>query len=105
MLDKFDYAEPACPLCDGKDFYYPQKDAPLGKIPVDRIIDKVDSLFNKNDYEEAGRLLEYWKNEARAAIARKDMHGLRNAIFQLQNLRVPTAGESAGQDLSHLRII
>ena len=48
---------------------------------------------------------EYWKNEARAAIARKDMHGLRNAIFQLQNLRVPTAGEAAGQDLSHLRII
>lgn len=72
MLDKFDYAEPNCPLCDGKDFYYPKKDAPLGKIPVDRIIDKVDSLFNKNDYEEAGRLLEYWKNEA---VSLKDKRG------------------------------
>lgn len=48
---------------------------------------------------------EYWKNEARAAIARKDLHGLRNSILQLQNLCVPTAGETAGQDLSHLRII
>ncbi len=64
MIDKFDYLEPNCPFCDGKDFYYPQNDAPLGKIPVDRILDKVDSLFNKNDYTEAGRLLEYWKNEA-----------------------------------------
>ncbi len=65
MLDKFDYAEPACPLCDGEDFYYPKKDAPLGRIPVDRIICKVDSLFDKNDYVEAGRLLEYWRGEAR----------------------------------------
>ncbi len=66
MLDEFDYKEPACPLCDGKDFYYPQKDAPLGHIPVDRIISKVDSLFDRNDYVEAGRLLEYWENEAKA---------------------------------------
>ncbi len=64
MIDKFDYAEPACPLCDGKDFYYPEGEMPKGTIPVDRIIDKVDSLFNKNDYTEAGRILEYWKNEA-----------------------------------------
>ncbi len=66
MLDEFDYKEPACPLCDGKDFYYPKKDAPLGHIPVDRVISKVDSLFDKNDYLEAGRLLVYWENEAKA---------------------------------------
>ncbi len=72
MLDEFDYKEPACPLCDGKDFYYPKKDAPLGRIPVDRIISKVDSLFDKNDYVEAGRLLVYWENEAKAL---KDKRG------------------------------
>ncbi len=34
------------------------------RIDISRILDKVDSLFNKNDYAEAGRLLKYWKNEA-----------------------------------------
>ncbi len=72
MLDEFDYKEPVCPLCDGKDFYYPKKDGPLGHIPVDRIISKVDSLFDKNDYTEAGRLLVYWENEAKAL---RDKHG------------------------------
>ncbi len=72
MPDKFDYAEPSSPLCDGKDFYYPEKEAPLGRIPVGRVIDKVDSLFDKNDYVEAGRLLVYWKNEA---VALRDRHG------------------------------
>lgn len=72
MLDKFDYVEPSCPLCDGKEFYYPQKDAPLGTIPLGRIIDKVDSLFAKNDYKEAGRLLEYWRDEA---VDLKDKRG------------------------------
>ncbi len=64
MIDKFDYAEPSCALCGGKEFYNPKKDAPLGRIPIGRVLDKVDSLFDKNDYAEAGRLLEYWKNEA-----------------------------------------
>ncbi len=72
MLDKFDYAEPACALCDGKEFYYPNPEAPLGRIPVSRVIDKVDSLFHKNDYTEAGRLLVYWKNEA---VSLKDKQG------------------------------
>ncbi len=72
MIDKFDYLEPACPLSGGKEFYYPQKDAPLGRIPVARILDKVDSLFGKNNYLEAGRVLVYWKNEA---IALRDQQG------------------------------
>ncbi len=72
MIEKFDYLEPACALCGGKDFYYPQKDAPLGRIPVDRIIRKADSLFDKNDYKEAGKLLDYWKAEA---VALKDKQG------------------------------
>ncbi len=65
MIDEFDYKEPACPLCEGKDFYYPKKDAPLGRIPIDRVISKIDSLFDKNDYTQAGRLLVYWENEAK----------------------------------------
>ncbi len=72
MLDEFDYKEPLCPLTGGKEHYYPNKDAPLGHIPVDRIISKVDALFDKNDYTEAGRLLEYWRDEA---IALRDKRG------------------------------
>ncbi len=72
MIDEFDYKEPCCPLTGGKEFYYPTADAPLGRIPVDRIIDKVDGLFHRNDYVEAGRLLVYWKNEA---VALKDKRG------------------------------
>ncbi len=71
-LKEFDYKEPACPLSGGKNFYDPQPDAPLGRIPVDRIIQRVDSLFDRNDYQEAGRLLVYWKNEA---VALRDRRG------------------------------
>ena len=39
---------------------------PVDYIPTDRIIGKLDSLFARNDMSGAGRLLEYWENEARA---------------------------------------
>ncbi len=44
----------------------------LGRIPVARILEKVDGLFAKNDTLEAGRLLAYWKDEA---IALQDKQG------------------------------
>ncbi len=72
MIDEFDYKEPRCPLSGGKEFYYPQQDAPLGRIPVDRVIAKVDALFGRNDYAEAGRLLVYWRGEA---VALRDKRG------------------------------
>ncbi len=64
MLDKFDYAEPRCPLCCDEGFYYPKNGTPHGRIPVFRIIEKADSLFAKNNYTEAVGLLEYWLSEA-----------------------------------------
>ncbi len=72
MIDKFDYAEPPCPLCGGKEFYYPEEDAPLGRIPVGRILEKVDEQFGKNDKAEVGRLLTYWRDEA---VALRDREG------------------------------
>ena len=44
MIDPFDYKEPSCATCGGKDFYYPNPDAPKGRIPVSRIIEKLDQL-------------------------------------------------------------
>ncbi len=64
MIDAFDYKEPSCALCGGKEFYNPSASKADGRIPIQRIIQKLDELFNKNSYEEAGRLLEYWLGEA-----------------------------------------
>ena len=66
MIDDFDYKEPSCVLCGGKEFYNPKADDAKGRVPIKRIIEKIDGLFDKNDYEEAGRLLEYWQAEAKA---------------------------------------
>lgn len=66
MIDPFDYKEPACATCGGKEFYSPDKDAPAGRIPIRRVIEKADEAYNKNDMAEAGRLLEYWQKEAEA---------------------------------------
>lgn len=37
---------------------------PVGRIPVTRIVEKLDACFARNDMEEAGRLLDYWRREA-----------------------------------------
>ncbi len=66
MIDKLDYLEPPCPLCGGKEFYDPDPDAPIGRIDVARILGKADEAFAKNDTAVAGRLLEFWRNEARS---------------------------------------
>lgn len=66
MIDPFDYKEPRCATCGGKEFYSPDKNAPKGRIPVSRVIERADEAYNKNDMEEAGRLLSYWQNEANA---------------------------------------
>lgn len=83
MIDPFDYKEPSCTLCGGKDFYYPKKDAPKGKIPVSRIIEKVDEAFNKNDMQEAKRLLEYWKKEAQSLLDKKGELSVVNELLGL----------------------
>ncbi len=64
-LDPFDYKEPACVLCEGESFYYPDRKKPLGTIPIRSIMEKVDSFFAKNDPLQAERVLDYWLNEAR----------------------------------------
>lgn len=73
MLDPIDYKEPACVLCGGKEFYYPDKDAPKGTIPIRSVLDKLDKAEWKNNMAEAGRLLEYWEQEG---IALGDERGL-----------------------------
>lgn len=73
MLDPIDYKEPSCVLCGGQEFYYPDKDAPKGTIPIRSVLDKLDRAEWKNDMAEAGRLLAYWENEG---LALGDKRGL-----------------------------
>lgn len=60
-----DYEEPACLLCMKDPFAKPSKDIPKGRIPVDRIINKIDASFEKGNIEDALRVLEYWHGEAK----------------------------------------
>lgn len=39
---------------------------PIGTIPIMRVIDKIDEMFEKDDLQGAKRVLEYWEQEAKA---------------------------------------
>lgn len=54
-LSKEDYEEPRCLLN-----MHPE----VKPIPVGRVIEKLDSYLNRNDYSAAERHLEYWLAEA-----------------------------------------
>ena len=47
---------------------------------------------------------EYWKSEAEDAIRSRNVPKLRNAVFKLLDLSVDSAGSSAVNTLSDLRI-
>ena len=55
-LNKEDYTEPCCPL----DMTREHKES----IPSERVIKKLDSYLNKNDYASAERHIVYWIGEA-----------------------------------------
>ena len=63
LLSKDDYEEPRCPLN-----MHPE----ITPIPVGRIIEKLDSYLNQNDYASAERHLLYWISEADSC---NDMRG------------------------------
>lgn len=64
MLKPEDYLEPECALCGGKALHNPEATDSWGRMPVLRIIEKLDKAYAKNDMAEATRLLEYWQAEA-----------------------------------------
>ncbi len=56
MIDEFDYKEPRCPLSNPNDTQE--------RIPVRRVIERVDACFAQNDLDGAGDLLLHWLDEA-----------------------------------------
>lgn len=83
MIDEFDYKEPSCALCGGKEFYNPELAEAKGRIPVKRVIEKADEYYNKNDLAGAKRHLEYWEKEATAL---NDLNGELSVINELLGL-------------------
>lgn len=63
VLSKYGYEEPQCLLN-----MHPE----IVRIPIRRIIEKLDSCLGRNDYSDAERLLQYWLKEAEAE---NDIHG------------------------------
>ena len=60
FLSKDDYEEPRCLLN-----MHPE----VTPIPVGRMIEKLDSYLNQNDYDAAERHLKYWLTEADNCLA------------------------------------
>lgn len=83
MIDEFDYKEPSCALCGGKEFYNPELAEAKGRIPVKRVIEKADEYFSKNDLAGAKRHLEYWETEAKAL---HDLNGELSVVNELLGL-------------------
>lgn len=95
MIDGFDYKEPACPLCGGKEFYNPELSPAAGRIPVKRIMEKTDGFYKKNDLAGAAAHLEYWLEEARAL---NDKNGELSVINELLGVYRKTANTEKGTD-------
>ena len=64
-IDPFDYKEPACVLCGGEEFYYPDRKKPSTTVPIRSVIEKIDALYAKNDLAQAEKVLSYWLSEAK----------------------------------------
>lgn len=77
ILNKEDYMEPACPLCNsgGKDDVHP--------IDVGRAIEKLDEHLARNDYSAAEKHLLFWIDEARFNADERGLLALYNELMGL----------------------
>ncbi|MBQ4290456.1 MAG: tetratricopeptide repeat protein [Clostridia bacterium] len=76
-LDITDYMDPGCPFCT--DAF--QNEPPIRSIPIDRILERLDADYARNDTESAERHLDYWLREA------EEGRDLRGELF-LRNERM-----------------
>ena len=76
-LDITDYMDPGCPFCT--DAF--QNEPPIRSIPIDRIRERLDADYARNDTESAERHLDYWLREA------EEGRDLRGELF-LRNERM-----------------
>lgn len=92
MLNPEDYKEPSCKVCT-TNFYNPNEDEPDGRIPISRVIEKLDETLAKEDYEAADRLLSYWQQEAESL---KDYSGELTVLSEMMGLYRRTNNKERG---------
>jgi tetratricopeptide (TPR) repeat protein len=71
-----DYEEPQCLLCD-------PEDSLNRRIPVSRVIEKLDTYIASRDFGSAERLLVYWRGEA---VSIGDKGGLLTVLNEMMGL-------------------
>ena len=76
MINKEDYMEPRCPLCEAP--YGAEAD--IKPVPQQRIRDKMDEYMAKRDYAGAERHLLYWLEEAKLGHDLRGQLMLRNEL-------------------------
>lgn len=84
VLSKEDYEEPCCPL---------KMNPEIQKIPVSRVIGKLDEYLDKNDTAGAERHLAYWLAEAEAG---NDWRGELTVLNEQIGLYRKTGKETEG---------
>lgn len=76
MIEKEDYAEPRCVLCE-----QPYgAEAAIKPVPQQRIMEKVDEYMSRRDYTGVERHLLYWLEEARLGRDLKGELMIRNEL-------------------------
>lgn len=80
-LQAEDYKEPRCLSCS--DFYQVGKDANVIPVPLDRVMDRLDRYWERNDAEGAAKHLEFWESQAREG---RDWRGLLSILNELMGV-------------------
>ena len=75
-IDKEDYAEPRCLLCEEP---Y-SAEAKIRSVPQQRIMEKVDEYMSRRDYAGVERHLLYWLEEAKLGGDRRGELMIRNEL-------------------------
>ncbi len=72
FLAKEDYWEPACPFC---------KPGDIQRVPMDRILNKLEEYMARRDYGAVERHLLYWLAEARSGRDERGAFSLHNELM------------------------
>ncbi len=82
ILNKEDYMEPQCLLCNS-----PGSKPPVSAVSIDRILSKYDELMDRQDFDAAEQHLRYWLNETAALSDKRGEFAVRNESMGFYRMR------------------
>ena len=83
MMDKEDYTDPACPFCTEQFGKMPS----VRRIPIERVMAKLDALHEEKDPAGAARHLAYWLEEAKLGGDVRGQFTIYNELMGLYRKR------------------